>query len=178
MSRDPSRSPYNETANSFFVANNGAGVYYHSACCMCRYTNCLSRNHTPRFLLHKITTVKYTPTLYTRRWCTTIRAVITSIYCDVMTSPYTKCDYLGLKGVCNRSCFGGRCSLHRKSTSMHQCLEGCGRGTASVTQYCHGCGNSQFIALRRRKKDSITMGALVDDILSWDWSISPREPPF
>ena len=58
---------------------------------------------------------------------------------------------------------------------MYKCLEGCGRGTASITQYCHGCGNTQFIALRRRKKDSITMSVLIDDILSWDWSLAARD---
>ena len=89
-----------------------------------------------------------------------------------MSSPYTTCEYLGLKGTCGRRCFGGRCSIHRKKTSLSPCLEGCGRGTASVTHYCHGCGNQQFIALRRLKKHTISMEAVIDEVLSWNWDKS------
>ena len=98
-----------------------------------------------------------------------------------MSSLHTNCDYFGREGPCGRGCYAGRCFKHRGKTSMKPCVK-CGRGTASITGYCHkNCTFKQVHtankmkqdrdyadALNRQKRDE--MGAYIDEILSWDWT--------
>ena len=86
-----------------------------------------------------------------------------------MSSPYTVCEYIGRKGYCGKRCFGGRCNIHRKRETLVLCLEECGRGTASVTGYCHQCGYKQMTVWRQRKVEAQRLDAFIDVILSWDW---------
>ena len=88
-----------------------------------------------------------------------------------MSSPYTVCEYIGRKGYCGKRCFGGRCNIHRKRETLVLCLEECGRGTASVTGYCHQCGNGykQMTVWRQRKVEAQRLDAFIDVVLSWDW---------
>ena len=44
----------------------------------------------------------------------------------LMPSPYTSCDYLSLKGVCGKRCYGGRCSIHRNRKSLVTASAGVG----------------------------------------------------
>jgi hypothetical protein len=93
-----------------------------------------------------------------------------------MSSPYTVCEYIGRKGYCGKRCFGGRCNIHRKRETLALCLEDCGRGTASITGYCHQCGYKQMTVWKQMKKDSFAMGGIIDEWLSWDW-IAPECQP-
>ena len=86
-----------------------------------------------------------------------------------MSSPYTVCEYVGRKGYCGKRCFGGRCNIHRKRETLALCLEECGRGTASVTAYCHQCGYKQMTVWRQMKNDTLAINAIIDKWLSLDW---------
>ena len=93
-----------------------------------------------------------------------------------MSSPYTVCEYIGRKGYCGKRCFGGRCNIHRKRETLALCLEDCGRGTASITGYCHQCGYKQMTVWKQMKKDSFAMGGIIDEWLSWDWTAPECQP--
>ena len=96
-----------------------------------------------------------------------------------MSSLHTICDYFGREG--GRGCYAGRCFKHRHKTSMKPCIK-CGRGTASVTGYCHkNCTFKQVYtankAERERdekaaqmKQERAEMNAYIDYLLSWDWT--------
>jgi hypothetical protein len=94
-----------------------------------------------------------------------------------MSSPYTVCEYVGRKGYCGKRCFGGRCNIHRKRETLALCLEECGRGTASVTGYCHQCGYKQMTVWRQRKNDNLAMNAIIDEWLSLDWTAPQCQAP-
>ena len=100
-----------------------------------------------------------------------------------MSSPYTVCEYIGRLGYCGKRCFGGRCNIHRKRETLVLCLEECGRGTASVTGYCHQCGYKQMTVWRQRKVEAQRLDAFIDVVLSWDWlqpqiiCQAPKIPP-
>ena len=90
-----------------------------------------------------------------------------------MSPPYTVCEYVGRKGYCGKRCFGGRCNIHRKRETLALCLEECGRGTASVTGYCHQCGYKQMTVWKQMKNDNLAMNRIIDEWMSLDWT-SPR----
>jgi hypothetical protein len=94
-----------------------------------------------------------------------------------MSSPYTVCEYVGRKGYCGKRCFGGRCNIHRKRETLALCLEECGRGTASVTGYCHQCGYKQMTVWKQMKNDNLAMNAIIDEWMSLDWTASQCQLP-
>ena len=70
-----------------------------------------------------------------------------------MSSLHTICDYVGREGPCGRGCYAGRCFKHRHKTSMKPCIK-CGRGTASVTGYCHkNCTFKQVYTANKAKRE-------------------------
>ena len=70
-----------------------------------------------------------------------------------MSSLHTICDYMGREGPCGRGCYGGRCFKHRHKTSMKPCVK-CGRGTTSITGYCHkNCTFKQVHTANKMKQD-------------------------
>ena len=94
-----------------------------------------------------------------------------------MSSPYAVCEYVGRKGYCGKRCFGGRCNTHRKRETLALCLEDCGRGTASVTGYCHQCGYKQMTELKRRKRVAHRLEAYIEEVLSWPWNWTAPQCP-
>ena len=94
-----------------------------------------------------------------------------------MSSPYTVCEYVGRKGYCGKRCFGGRCNIHRKRETLALCLEECGRGTASVTGYCHQCGYKQMTVWKQMKNDNLAMNRIIDEWMSLDWTASQCQLP-
>ena len=94
-----------------------------------------------------------------------------------MSSPYTVCEYVGRKGYCGKRCFGGRCNIHRKRETLALCLEECGRGTASVTGYCHQCGYKQMTVWKQMNNDNLAMNAIIDEWMSLDWTASQCQLP-
>ena len=88
---------------------------------------------------------------------------------------------MGREGPCGRGCYGGRCFKHRYKKSMTPCVK-CGRGTTSITGYCHkNCTFKQVHTANKMKQDRDYADALnrqkradanayIDEILSWDWA--------
>ena len=77
-----------------------------------------------------------------------------------MSSLHTNCDYFGREGPCGRGCYAGRCFKHRGKTSMTPCIK-CGRGTASVTGYCHkNCTFKQVYTANKAKRERDYVDAL------------------
>ena len=77
-----------------------------------------------------------------------------------MSSLHTNCDYVGREGPCGRGCYGGRCFKHRYKTSMKPCVK-CGRGTTSITGYCHkNCTFKQVHTANKMKQDRDNADAL------------------
>ena len=95
-----------------------------------------------------------------------------------MSSPYTVCVYIGRKGYCGKRCFGGRCNIHRKRETLVLCLEECGRGTASVTGYCHQCGYKQMTVWRQRKVEAQRLDTFIDEAGIGSSRNAKRPQPF
>lgn len=83
------------------------------------------------------------------------------------------CDFVTIKGVCGKNCYGGRCHTHRNRASLALCRKQCGRGTSSRTGICNRCGCLQVSALHKMSRDTRKLDALLDallgEVLEWDW---------
>jgi hypothetical protein len=89
-----------------------------------------------------------------------------------MATPYTTCDYLSRKGICDKRCFGGRCNIHRKKKSLAYCLGDCGNITGSISGWCadrETCGWKQGDVAKKMRRERKEEAAYLKEILSWDW---------
>ena len=86
-----------------------------------------------------------------------------------MSSPYTVCDYLSLKGVCGKRCFGGRCNIHRNKKTLTYCKGGCGTGVYSRTGYCANrscCGWKQTDLGHKMQKQEKLIEAYIQTLIA------------
>ena len=100
--------------------------------------------------------------------------IIAQMSADPHTIRYTiPCSYVGLNGVCGKSCFRGVCTRHRDRKPLQLCLR-CGvRGTTAPHGYCSnresGCQWRAQYRSKLAKGERDEMEAYLDEILSWDW---------